>query len=429
MRYDTVDPELFIHNRAQLAKLLKPNSIVILHSNDVMPTNADGTMPFKQNADLLYLSGIDQEESILVLYPDASNKAHKEILFVKETNKHIAIWEGAKLDKAQAQKVSGITNIMWTDTFESTVQLLAPQAEYIYLHTNDHLRANTTVETRNARYIKSFQQDYPLHKVERLSQLTQQLRPVKHDIEVEQIRKACEITRDGFIRVLKAMRPNAGEWEMEAEYSHEFLRQGSRGFAYAPIIGSGANANVLHYIQNDARCKDGELVLMDVGAEYANWNADMTRTIPVSGKFTKRQRAIYEAVLRVMKFANSILRPGILPANYHGKVLEFMETELINLGLIDPEEAKLQDSSKPLVKKYFMHGTSHHLGLDVHDVAPAQLPVAVGHVYTIEPGIYIQEENIGIRLENNVYIGEKENRDLMHDIPLTPDEIESIMNQ
>ena len=287
--------------------------------------------------------------------------------------------------------------------------------------------AGSPVQTRNARYIETFKKSYPLHQLERLAPLMQQIRPVKHQIEVDLIRKACTITRDGFLRVLKATKPGIGEWELEAEYIHEFIRQGSKGFAYTPIIGSGANANVLHYIQNNNRCQEGDLILMDVGAEYANWNSDMTRTIPVNGRFSPRQRAVYEAVLRVMKHANTILRPGIVPSEYQRQVLEIMEVELIQLGLIDAAEAKKQSDDKPLVKRYFMHGTSHHLGIDVHDVAPFNLPVAVGHVYTIEPGIYIREENIGIRLENNVYIREHENVDLMADIPIEPDDIEALM--
>ena len=427
MRYEAIDPALFCHNRARLKDLLKPNSIVILHSNDVMPTNADGAMPFKQNADLIHLSGIDQEESILLLYPEAKNPAHREILFVRETNAHIAIWEGTKLDKKQATGVSGIENIQWTDSFEALSHSLIQQADYVYLHTNEHLRAPKSVQTRNARYIETFISAYPLHSLERLAPLMNQLRPVKHEIEKDLIRKACEITRDGFLRVLKFVQPGVGEWEIEAEFLHEFIRQKSRGFAYSPIIGSGANNNVLHYVENKHVCQDGELILMDVAAEYANWNADMTRTIPVNGTFTPRQKDVYNAVLRVLHKANEILRPGILPSVYQAQVLEFMQEELIGLGLIDATEAADQDERKLLVKQYFMHGTSHPLGIDVHDVSPVDNPVAVGHIYTIEPGIYIPEENLGIRLENNFYIGESENIDLMADIPIEAEEIEQLM--
>lgn len=427
MRYDPIASELFIHNRKRLSPLLKPSSLVILHSNDMMPTNADGVMSFKQNADLIHLSGIDQEESILVLFPDAPHTSDREILFIKETNEHIAIWEGDKLTKEKASELSGIKNVQWLDSFDAKVHQLVQQAEYVYLNTNEHLRAGSSVQTRNARYIEQFKNHYPLHKLERLAPLMHQIRPVKHAIEIDLIQKACDITEAGFRRVLGFVKPGVGEWEIEAEYIHEFTRQKSKGFAYTPIIGSGANANVLHYIENNNICQDGDILLMDVAAEYANWNADMTRAIPVNGKFTERQRAVYNAVLHVMREANKILRPGISIKDYQAKVLEIMEGELISLGLIDATEAKQQDESKPLVKKYFMHGTSHHLGIDVHDVSPTHLDVEVGHVYTIEPGIYIREENLGIRLENNFYIGETENIDLMANIPIEPDEIEELM--
>lgn len=427
MRYEPIDPELFFHNRARLSKLLKPNSMVILHSNDVMPTNADGVMGFKQNTDLIHLSGIDQEESVLVLFPDAKNASHREILFVRETNEHIAIWEGEKLNKSQATRISGIENVQWLSSFEALAHSLIQQAQCVYLHSNEHLRAPQSVQTRNARYAEDFKKIYPLHSLERLAPLMNQLRPVKHAIETKLIRKACQITRDGFLRVLDFVKPGVGEWEIEAEFLHEFIKQKSKGFAYTPIIGSGANNNILHYVDNKKICNDGELILMDVAAEYANWNSDMTRTIPVNGKFSDRQRDVYNSVLIVMRKANSILRPGILPSEYQKQVLEFMEEELIQLKLISPIQAAEQDANKPLVKKYFMHGTSHHLGLDVHDVNSAELPVAVDHVYTIEPGIYIAEEKLGIRLENNILIGESENIDLMADIPIEADDIEQLM--
>ncbi|GAA5495724.1 Xaa-Pro aminopeptidase [Rubritalea halochordaticola] len=427
MRYEPIDPALFSKNRENLAKLLKPNSIVVLHSNDVMPTNADGTMPFKQNADLIYLTGADQEESILILYPDAPNDAQREILFVRETNEFIAVWEGEKYTKERATEISGIKNVQWTNNFETVLHNLLKQADHVYLSINEHLRADTTVKTRNDRFIEKIQKEYPLHKYERLSPLIHQLRPIKDQIEIEVMQKACDITEAGFRRVLNFIKPGVGEWEVEAEYIHEFIRSKSKGFAYTPIIGGGHNACVLHYIENNCVLQDGDLVLMDVGAEYANWNADMTRTVPVNGKFTERQRAVYDAVLRVMRKANEILRPGTLPSDYQKQVMGFMEEELIGLDLITAEEAQAQDESKPLVKKYFPHGTSHHLGVDVHDVSRPNTPFAVGNVFTIEPGIYIREENIGIRIENNYLIGETENIDLMANIPIEADEIEALM--
>ncbi|MBK1829220.1 aminopeptidase P N-terminal domain-containing protein [Verrucomicrobiaceae bacterium R5-34] len=428
MRYDPADAQLFVRNRARLTAKLKDNSVAILHSNDIMPTNADGTMLLKQNTDLYYLCGIDQEESVLLLFPDAKNKKDREILFIRETNEQIAIWEGNKLSKEQASALSGIENVQWVDQFELYLHRLIQQSEYVYLNTNEYLRPPVSVQTRDARFLKQCQSHYPLHKYERLSPLMRQLRIIKDAEEIKMLQQACDITEAGFRRILGFVQPGVGEWEVEAEYMHEFLRRKSRGFAYSPIIGSGKNACVLHYLENQDVCEDGDLLLMDVAAEYGNWNADMTRTIPVNGKFTDRQRAVYNAVLRVLRKANEILRPGMLPTEYQKQVTYFMEEELIHLGLIDAAEAAKQDASRPLVKKYFMHGTSHHLGLDVHDICPVEEPFAVGMVFTIEPGIYIREENIGVRLENDVVIEEHGNVDLMANIPIEADEIEALMN-
>ncbi len=427
MRYDSIDSKFFVRNRERLLEKLKPNSLVIIHANDIFPTNADGTMSFRQNNDLFYLTGIDQEETILVLSPDAALEADRAILFVRETSEQIAIWEGDKLTKEQATEASGMENIQWTDTFESTFRRLAVQAENIYLHTNEYVAAANTVETCNLRFIRRCQELYPLHNYERIAVPLQELRMVKDPEEIKFLQKAIDITEAGFRRVLKFLKPGVGEWELEAEYLHEFVRSKSRGFAYSPIIGSGKNACALHYLDNDDICDDGEMVLMDVGAEYGNWNADMTRTVPVNGKFTPRQKDVYEAVLRVMWGANEILRPGLTPSEYQKQVLEIMEKELIGLGLIDAGEAKEQDDTKKLVKKYFMHGTSHHLGLDVHDVHPANVPYAVGQVLTIEPGIYIREENLGVRIENDVIIGETGNIDMFANFPTTVEEIEAAM--
>ena len=427
MRYEPIDSSLFIRNRANLRGLLKPNSIVIVHSNDIYPTNADGSMAFKQNSDLFHLTGVDQEESVLVLLPDAGDPKEREILFVRETNEHIAVWEGDKLTKEQATAVSGIERIEWSHNFESFLHRLVPQADHIYLATNEHLRASVVVETRNARFIKDCQARYPLHRYERLAPLMHRLRITKDPVEIQMIQKACDITGAGFRRLLGFIKPGVGEWEIEAELLHEFVRRGSRGFAYAPIIGSGKNACVLHYVENDKVCKDGDVVLLDVAAEYAGWNSDLTRSVPVNGKFTPRQRQVYDAVLRVFHGANAILRPGNTPLEYQKQVVELMEKELVDLGLFTAREAKEQGPDKALVKKYFMHGTSHHLGLDVHDVNPPNEPFAEGMVFTIEPGIYIREEGLGIRLENDVLIARDKNIDLMADIPIEADEIEALM--
>jgi len=429
MRYEPIDPQFFVRNRDHLRELLKPNSIVIVKANDIYPTNADGTMSFKQNADLFYLSGVDQEETVLVLMPDAVDPREREILFVKETSEHIAVWEGEKLTKEQARKQTGIEKIEWTSGFEGWLHRLVPQAEHVYLATNEHLRASVVVETANDRFIKSCQLRYPLHRYERLAPLMHRLRMTKDAEEIKFISKACEITEAGFRRVLGFIKPGVGEWEVEAELMHEFLRRGSRGFAYTPIIGSGKNACVLHYLENDSVCKDGEMLLMDTAAEYGGWASDLTRTVPVNGRYSKRQREVYDSVLRVFRGANEILRPGNTPMEYQKQVIELMEAELVNLGLISAKEAQEQGEDKALVKKYFMHGTSHHMGLDVHDVAPPHEPFAEGMVFTIEPGIYIREEGMGVRLENDVIIGAEKNIDMMETIPIEADEIEELMNK
>jgi len=428
VRYEPISPDLFVTNRANLRGLLKPNSIVIVHANDIYPTNADGTMAFKQNSDLFYLTGVDQEETVLVLMPDAVDPKEREILFVKETSELIAIWDGEKLSKEQARAATGIERIEWAHNFDSFLHRMVPQADHIYMPTNEHLRASVVVETRNARFIKDCQSRYPLHRYERLAPLMHRLRITKDKEEIRIMQHACDITDAGFRRVLGFITPGVGEWEIEAELLHEFVRRGSRGFAYSPIIGTGKNACVLHYLENDKVCRDGEMVLMDVAAEYAGWASDLTRTVPVNGRFTKRQRDVYDSVLRVLRGANQILRPGNTPMDYQKQVIELMERELVNLGLFTAKEAREQGPDKPLVKKYFMHGTSHHLGLDVHDVCPPHEPYAEGMVFTIEPGIYIREEGLGVRLENDVVIGKTSNHDLMGKIPIEAEEIEMLMN-
>ncbi|MBL3656072.1 aminopeptidase P family protein [Fulvivirga sediminis] len=428
MRYQPINKELFVRNRARLADLLKPNSIAVFNSNDIMPTNADGTMAFRQNNDIYYLSGIDQEESILVIYPDFHSERLREILFLRETNEDIAIWEGHKYTKQEAEEASGISSIYWLTDFEGVFQTLMAEVEHVYLNTNEHIRSAADVETRDARFIKKCKERYPLHKYERAAPLMHHLRAIKSELEINALQKACDITEQGFRRVLNFMKPGVMEYEVEAEYIHEFVRNGSRGFAYSPIVASGANSCVLHYIENSMECKEGDLLLMDVGAEYANYNADMTRTIPVSGRFTKRQRKIYEAVLRVMKEAMQMLVPGNIIAHYHKEVGLYMQSELLELGLLDKTDLKNSTEMQPAYKKYFMHGTSHHLGLDVHDVGNIYSEMKPGMVFTVEPGIYIREENLGIRLENNVVITDDGVVDLMENIPLEAEEIEELMN-
>jgi Xaa-Pro aminopeptidase len=428
MKYTAIDNSLYTANRNNFVKQLKPNSVAVFNSNDLMPTNADGLMPFRQNTDLLYLSGVDQEESILVIAPNASNPKHREILFVKETSELIAIWEGEKLTKEGATKQSGIQTVYWLSQFDNIFHTLVTESENIYLNQNEHLRAIVTVETRDDRFRTTCKAKYPDHNYERLAPIMRNLRPIKSQLEIDAIQHACNITEKGFRRVLDFVKPGVMEYEIEAELMHEFLRNRSRGFAYEPIIASGYNACVLHYVQNNMECKAGDVILLDVGAEYANYASDMTRCVPVSGKFTDRQKEVYNAVLRVMKGATAMLTPGTLHNEYHEEVGKMMESELIGLGLIDKQEVANQDPNNPLYKKYFMHGTSHHLGLDVHDVEERNRPFEAGMVLTVEPGIYIREENLGIRLENDVLITKDGQHDLMANIPLEAEEIEDLMN-
>ncbi|MFK7850905.1 MAG: aminopeptidase P N-terminal domain-containing protein [Akkermansiaceae bacterium] len=429
MRTKRPTAHLFKAHRRNLAEHLDTKGIAVIHSNDLYPSNADALLPFKQSNDLFYLSGITQEETILVLFPDAVEEKDREILFLRKPNQNLAIWEGHKLSKEQATERTGMKRIEWVESFDTVLGQLALQAEVFFLSTNEYPRLPSQIETRNHRFIKECQNRFPLHRYGRLAPLINKLRMQKSEEEIEFTKRACEITEAGFRRILKQVKPGMGEWEIEAEFIHEFIKSGSRGFAYNPIIAGGKNACTLHYVENDCELTDGEMLLLDVGAEYGGWNADMTRTIPINGKFSQRQRAVYDAVLRILRFASSILRPGILMPDYQKHVIEEMEKELVNLGLFTEEEAASQDETKPLVKKYFMHGTSHHLGLDVHDVSTPYQPVTPGMIFTIEPGIYIAEENLGIRLENDFLIGEKENIDLMEAIPIEADEIESLMAQ
>jgi len=418
MKYLPIDSSLFVQNRQRFAAELKSNAIAVLNANDVMPTSADGVRSFIQDTDFFYLSGIDEEESILVIFPDAREEKHREILFIKETNEEIATWEGPKYSKEDASKMSGIKTVYWTREFEK-----------IYLNSNEHLRADVSVETRDARFIKWCKRNYPLHEYKRLAPIMHRIRPVKSKMEVELIKQACKITEKAFLRLLGFIRPGIWEFEIEAEIYHEFITNRSRGPAYAPIIASGANTCILHYVKNSRQCQDGDLVLMDFGAEYANYASDLTRTIPVNGKFTSRQKEVYNSVLRVQKEAIQMLTPGNTFETYNKNVGVIMEKELIGLGLLDAKAVKSQNPDDPLYKQYFMHGASHHLGLDVHDLGSKYRKFEEGMVFTCEPGIYIKAEGIGIRLENDILITKDGPVDLMGNIPIEIDEIETLMNR
>lgn len=429
MKYSAINNNLFIENRKRFAASLKPNSIALFTSNDILPTNADGSMGFVQNSDLFYLSGVDQEETILLIYPDAVNGAFKEVLFVKETSELIAIWEGAKLNKEQATQTSGIKNVMWNNGFDAFLKSVMFQAEHIYLNSNEHTRRYIDTETAEMRFNKNIMSKFPLHKIERSAPIMHKLRAIKSKYEVELIQQACNITEKGLRRLLGFVKPGVMEYQIEAELVHEFISNRSRGFAYGPIIASGANACVLHYVENNKECKAGDVILLDVAAEYGNYASDLTRCLPVSGKFTARQKQVYNAVLRVMKGATAMLTVGNLIPEYHKAVGSMMEKELVELGLITMDDIKKQNPEWPAYKKYFMHGTSHFLGLDVHDVGDFNRKLEAGMVFTCEPGIYIPQENLGIRLENDILVTANGPDDLMKNIPLEAEEIESLMNK
>ena len=429
MRNTPVSASLYIDNRERLTHKLPAGTIAAIKSNLESPTNADAFHPYKQNTDLLYLTGISQEQTAVILFPNAKNESMREILFIRESDSSTVIWEGQKLSIKEAQSRSGIRNVKFISEFSSIFQVLCIEADSIALLTNEHSKASSPLPTGNALFIEETQKAFPLHQYIRLAPILTELRMVKHGLEVEQISKALSITEDGFRRVLSYVKPGVGEWEIEAEYTHEFIRQGSQGFAYTPIVASGENACVLHYIENDQRCVEGDLLLMDVGSEWNGWNADMTRTIPVSGTFTTRQAEVYDAVLYVMRYAETILRPGISLKDYHEQVMREMGKELVSLSLITPDELEEgePDKWKSAVKKYYMHGTSHHLGLDVHDVTAPNCIISEGMVFTIEPGIYIPAEKIGIRLEDNYYVGATQNENLSQSIPIEREEIEVLM--
>ncbi len=428
MKYDLIDNKLFVKNRKNFVQRMDSSSAAIFNSNDIMPTNADGTMPFRQNSDLFHLSGIDQEESILVICPEHPTESLREILFLKETSEEIAIWEGAKLTKDQATEVSGIKSVFWLDQFEVVLKQVLSECDSIYLNTNEHLRAKVVVETRDARFVNWVKENYPAHSTKKSAPIMHDIRAIKDDIEIALLQHACNITEKGFRRLLSFVKPGVMEYEIQAELSHEFLSNRSRGFAYEPIIASGFSSCVLHYVDNNQECKDGDILLLDIGAEYANYASDLTRCIPVNGRFTDRQKEIYNAVLRVQKESIKLLRPGTMLADYHVEVGKLMESELLGLGLIDQTDIKNQDPAWPAYKKYFMHGTSHYLGLDVHDVGSWTKPIKEGMVFTCEPGIYIREESLGIRIENDVVVTNGEPHDLMKNIPREIEEIEDLMN-
>ena len=430
MKYETIGSDLFTTNRKRFIKQLPKGAIAVLNSNDYMPTNADGTMPFRQNSDLFYLTGIQQEESCLVICPDFPDKNLREVLFLREPNELLEKWEGHKWTKKEAKDISGVTSVRWSGDFGKVFHhmMVMGGVSFVYLNTNEHYRSNVVVETRDARFIEWCKANYPLHRYERVAPIMAKLRSIKQKREIELMQRACDITEKGFRRILDFVKPGVMEYEIEAEYIHEFIRNRSRGFAYDPIIASGANNCVLHYLENNKKCKAGDLILLDVAAEYANYSSDLTRTIPVSGKFTKRQKAVYNSVLHVLRAACKLMGPMVNFFDYQKEVEKIVEVELLKLKLISKSETIKQNPENPGFRKYFYHGTSHMIGLDVHDVGDMHARMAIGSAWTVEPGIYIQKEGFGIRLENNVIIQRNGVMDLMKNIPIEADEIEELMN-
>jgi len=429
MKYEQIDKKLFVENRELFSVKLKENTLAIFNANDIMPTNADGTVPFRQNNDLFWLCGVDQEETILVIFPDHPDKNLREILFLKETNEEIAIWEGAKLTKEEAYSTSGIPTVFWLSELENKLAELITKADEIYLNKNMHSRSTSEVQTRDDRFRIMIKEKFSSKNIIEVAPIMHELRYIKSKIEIALMQTACNITERGLKRILPFIKAGVMEYEIEAELMHEFLINRSAGFAYQPILASGINSCVLHYIDNNKPCKDGDILLMDFGAEYANYASDLTRTIPVNGKFSARQKAVYNSVLHVMKEATKMLVPGTNFKDYNKEVGRIMEAELLKLGLLDKHDVKKQDSKNPLFKKYFMHGTSHSIGLDVHDVGSFETPMKDGMVFTCEPGIYILEEKLGIRLENDILITTNGPNDLMKNIPIEVDEIEELMNE
>ena len=428
MRYDAIDSKLFELNRKNFVKQMKPKSMAIFVSNDLMTKSADAYYKWRQNPDLFYLSGIDQEDTFLVLFPDAQLPEWREVLFVRRTDEHTRVWEGNKLTREQAGVASGIKTVKWSESFQPMLAQLMYQAEQVYLNLNENDRSGDTTESGEFKFAVKLQKRYPLHHYHRSAPIMAALRTVKSSYEIAQLQKAIDITEKGFRRLLKFVKPGVWEYEVEAEMTHEYLRNRASGHAYEPIVAAGENACVLHYVANDQQCKKGDLLLLDCAAEYGNYNADLTRTIPVSGRYTPRQKDVYNAVLRVMKEARSMMKDGMILWEFNASVGKIMEAELIKLKLIDKTDVKKQDTSNPLYKKYFPHGTAHFLGLDVHDIGNRYAKLKAGAVLTCEPGIYIREEKIGIRIENNILITKGKPTDLMANIPIEADEIEELMN-
>jgi Xaa-Pro aminopeptidase len=429
MKYLPLNPEIFIKNRHRFIDGMKPNSIAIFVSNDEMPVNGDALYPFKQNSDLFWLSGIIQEDSMVVLFPDNPDPKYREVLVLVRPNELKEKWDGKRLRTNEAQNISGMKTIVWLDALDALLQPWIHLADTIYLDTNENDRKASLIRTRDYRYVDELKSRYPLHHYERVAKIMKELRGIKTALEIEVLQKAIDITDNTFRRLLKFIKPGVMEYEIEAEIWHSFLSQRATGPGYNSIIASGDRARTLHYVTNDQECKDGELVLMDFGAEYGNYNADLTRTIPVNGKFTRRQKTVYNACLHLHNYAKDLLKPGVSIVDYTEKIGEEATQQFLKIGLLKKTDVKNEDPENRAYRKYLYHGISHHLGIDVHDLGTRTEPIKAGMVFTIEPGIYIEEEQMGVRIENNVWITRSGNKDLMKNIPITTEEIEALMKK
>lgn len=430
MKYLPLNSKLFIENRKRFVKKMFSHSIAIFNSNDELTSNGDALYPFRQNSDLLWLCGIDQEDTMVILYPDNPDPKHREVLVMTRPNELKEKWDGHRLTAEEGKAISGIQQIVWLDEIDALLQRWMHEAKNVYLNTNENDRKSNTPPTRDYRFAMQMREQFPLHLYQRAAPIMKELRSVKTKYEIEVIQQAVDITEKTFRRLLKFIKPGVWEHEIQAEIMHEFLRNRATGEAYSSILASGDRARTLHYVFNNQECKSGEVILMDFGAAYGHYNADLTRSVPVSGKFTKRQKEVYNACLRLHKFAKNLLKPGITIQEYHDKIGVEAGKEFIKIGLLTKEDIKNQNPANPAYRKYLYHGVSHHLGVDVHDLAPSFFrPIPDGAVLTVEPGIYIEEEQLGIRIENNVWVKKSGNVDLMKNIPIEADEIERLMKK
>lgn len=429
MKHLPISNALFTKNRQRFIQEMKPNSIAVFNSNDEMPANGDALYRFLQNSDLYWLTGIEQEDTMVILYPDNPDPKYREVLVLVRPNELKEKWDGKRLRAEEGKAISGMENIVWLDALPALLQVWLHSADTIYLNTNENDRKSSPIQTRDYRFIEEIKQQYPLHQYERSAKIMRKLRAIKTPEEIEVVQQAIDITEKAFRRLLQFIQPGVMEYEIEAEILHEFLRNRARGEAYSSIIASGDRARTLHYVFNNEECKDGELTLMDFGALYGGYAADLTRTVPVSGKFTPRQKEVYNACLNIHNFCKSILKPGITLMEYHEKVGDEATKEFIKLGLLTEEEVQNEDKDNRAYRKYLYHGISHHLGVDVHDLGTKTAPLQPGMLLTVEPGIYIEEEQMGVRIENNVWITEDGNIDLMKNIPITVEEIEALMEK